>query len=70
LAELCERVIKRPVRVAAPNSIAKLPVELAEPQFATAMGLAMYAHRTVAAKMSPEHGLSSRLRAFWTRLGA
>lgn len=70
LAELCERVIKRPVRVAAPTSIFKLPVELAEPQFATAMGLAMYAHRTVAAKMSPEHGLSSRLRAFWTRLGA
>ena len=71
LAELCERVIKRPVRVARPVPIAKLPAELAEPQFATMIGLAMYSHRgTVARLMSPDQGLGSRLRALWTRLGA
>ena len=70
LAELCERVIKRPVRVAAPTPIAKLPAELTEPEFATAVGLAMYAHRAAAARLSPEHGLGSRLRALWARMGA
>ncbi|HWX53765.1 MAG TPA: cell division protein FtsA [Verrucomicrobiae bacterium] len=70
LAELCERVMKRPVRVAPPVTMAKAPVELNQPEFATLIGLAMYAHRNAMARLSPEHGLGSRLRSLWTRLGA
>jgi cell division protein FtsA len=70
LAELCERVMKRPARVGMPVSIAKLPPQLAQPAFATAIGLAMYAHRNAVARISPEQGIGSRLRALWTRLGA
>ena len=70
LSELCERVMKRPVRVGTPVSIAKLPPQLAAPAFATAIGLAMYAHRNAVARMSPDQGIGSKLRALWTRLGA
>src|SRR5258708_32422446 len=71
LAELCERVIKRPVRVASPMPIAKLPAQLAEPQFATMIGMAMYSHRSTAARMmSPDQGVGSRPRALRMGLGA
>jgi len=70
LVELCERVMKRPVRLGMPVAIAKLPPQLAEPAFATAIGLAMYAHRNAVARISPEQGIGSKLRALWTRLGA
>jgi cell division protein FtsA len=70
LQEIFERVLQRPVRLAAPTPIAKMPVQLAEPEFATVVGLAMYAHRTTVAKISQEHGFGSRLRSLLARLGA
>jgi cell division protein FtsA len=70
LSEIFERVLQRPVRLAAPAPIAKMPVQLAEPEFATVVGLAMYAHRTTVAKISQEHGFGSRLRSLLARLGA
>lgn len=70
LAEIFERVLDRPVRLAVPGTIAKMPVQLAEPEFATVVGLAMYAHRTTVAKISQENGFGSRLRSLLARLGA
>ena len=70
LLEIFERVLQRPVRLAAPGAIAKMPVQLAEPEFATVVGLAMYAHRTTVAKISQEHGFGSKLRSLLARLGA
>jgi len=70
LGEICEQVLKRPVRLASPAPLARMPVQLAEPEFATVVGLAMYAHRTTVARISQDHGFSSRLRALWAKLGA
>src|SRR2546423_1487039 len=70
LPEIFERVLQRPVRMAVPGAIAKMPAQLAEPEFATVIGLAMYAHRTTVAKISQEHGFGSRLRSLLARLGA
>jgi cell division protein FtsA len=47
-----------------------MPAQLAEPEFATVVGLAMYAHRTTVAKISQDHGFGSRLRSLLARLGA
>src|SRR5215471_14135375 len=44
--------------------------ELAQPEFATVVGLAMYAHRTKVAKISQDQGLGSRFKAWWARVGA
>lgn len=70
LAQVCEEVVKRPVRLASPLPIAKMPEQLAEPEFATLVGLAMYAHRTAAAKVTEIQGLGYRLRALFAKLGA
>lgn len=70
LAEVCEQVLGRPVRLASPVPLAKMPSELAEPEFATAVGLAMYAHRTAVARLVQEQGVGSKLRAWWAKLGA
>jgi hypothetical protein len=47
-----------------------MPEALAEPEFATVVGLAMYAHRTTIAKMNPEQGFGHKLRALLAKLGA
>jgi cell division protein FtsA len=71
LAEVCQKILDRPIRLAVPEPpIAEMPPQLAEPEFATAVGLAMYAHRTTIAKMNPEQGFGHKLRALLAKLGA
>lgn len=69
-AEICERILARPVRLAACTPLSGMPVQLAGPEFATVVGLAMYAHRTAVARLVQEQGRGSRLRAWWAKLGA
>jgi cell division protein FtsA len=70
LGQVCEEVIERPVRLALPAPIAGMPEQLADPEFATLLGLAMYAHRTTAAKVTEIQGFGYRLRALFAKLGA
>src|SRR5215475_4667817 len=56
LAELCQQTLDRPIRLPSPAPLSDMPPQLAEPEFATVVGLAMYAHRTTVAKMNPEQG--------------
>ncbi len=70
IGEVCEGVLMRTVRMASPLPIAKMPAELAEPEFSTVIGLAMYAHRTTVARMTQDQGLGFKLRALLARLGA
>ncbi|HLJ86226.1 MAG TPA: cell division protein FtsA [Candidatus Angelobacter sp.] len=69
MLEVCERVLGRPVRIASPLAFGKLPLVLGEPEFSTAVGLSMYAQRSVVAKVSEEGGFGARLRSLWARLG-
>jgi cell division protein FtsA len=70
LAEVCQQILDRPIRLAVPEAISDMPEQLMEPEFATAVGLAMYAHRTTVARMNPEQGFGSKLRALIAKLGA
>ena len=70
LVEVCERVFARPVRLGVSMALARMPAELAEPDFATVLGLAMYAHRTSVARISQDVGIGSRLKAWWAKMGA
>jgi len=69
LTEMAEKVLKTPVRIASSMVLNKMPAQLAEPEFSTVVGLAMYAHRTTAAKMSPQASWSAKMRAWLTRFG-
>jgi cell division protein FtsA len=70
LAQVCEDVTKCPVRLGSPVPIAKMPAQLAEPEFATILGMATYAHRTTAAKVTEIQGIGYRLRSLFAKLGA
>jgi len=70
LAEIAGKILERQVRLASPLPIAKMPAELAEPEFSALVGLAIYAHRTTAAKLQAPPGFGYKLRSFLARLGA
>jgi cell division protein FtsA len=70
LAQVCEQVVKRPVRLASPTAVARMPEPLNDPEFATLLGLAIYAHRTTATKVTEMQGFGYRLRALFAKLGA
>lgn len=70
LREVCDKVLDLPARLASPVPLAGMPAQLAEPEFATVIGLAMYAHRTTAAKLVRQEGFGTRLKIFFARLGA
>jgi cell division protein FtsA len=44
LPDIVESVLHKPARVATPASFPKMPVELAEPEFATVIGLLLYGY--------------------------
>ena len=70
LADIFEKTLDKPVRLASPQPIASMPPQLAEPEFATVIGLAMYAHRTTAAKMIQQESFGAKVRTLFAKLGA
>jgi cell division protein FtsA len=70
ILEIAESVLRRPVRLAWPTPLAKMPVVLAEPEYATALGMVFYAHRARVARGIQDERWSSRLKALFTKKGA
>jgi cell division protein FtsA len=63
LLEIAENVLRRPMRMAWPTPMAKMPATLAAPEFATVLGLAVYGHRAHVARGLQEQRWSRRLKA-------
>lgn len=71
LLDIAESVLRRPVRLSWPVPLAKMPAELAEPEFATALGMIYYGHRARVARGFQDDRWSSRLKnLFANRQGA
>ncbi len=68
--DVAESVLRRPVRLAWPLPLAKMPVMLAEPEYATAIGLVYYAHRARIARGIQDDRWSSRLKSLFALKGA
>jgi cell division protein FtsA len=67
LLEVAEDVLRKPCRLGVPLGIAKLPAELQEPEFATAIGLIFYAHRARVMRSREEQGFGAKLKALLMR---
>jgi cell division protein FtsA len=67
LTESCEDILRRPARIGLPMGMAQLPVELQEPEFATAIGMVFYTQRARVLKNKEETGFGARLRALFAR---
>jgi cell division protein FtsA len=70
IAEVAEAVLRRPSRLACPSPLARMPASLAEPEFATAIGLILYGYRAHMAHGPQEQGLTAKLRSLFNRHGA
>jgi len=70
IEDVAESVLRRPVRLSWPTPLAKMPSTLAEPEYATALGMVFYGHRARLARGSQDDRWSSRLAALFVKKGA
>ncbi len=70
LMDIADSVLRKPVRMAWPVPIAKMPSLLAEPEFATVLGLAVYGARARSARGIQDDRWSSRLKSMLVGKGA
>jgi cell division protein FtsA len=69
LLEIAEDVLHRPIRQGYPVPIAKLPSELLEPEFGTAIGMVLYGHRARQARLNLDRGLGAKIRSLFAKQG-
>jgi cell division protein FtsA len=61
--DVAESVLRRPVRLSWPTPLAKMPATLAEPEFATVLGMVAYGQRARMARGFQGDRWGSRLKA-------
>ncbi len=69
LAEIAEDVMRKPVRIGLPASLSKMPSELAQPEYATVIGMVLHAYRSRMLQGQQEHGFGSKLKKLFARTG-
>jgi len=67
LVEVAETVLRKPARLGKPSPLSKMPASLAEPEFAAAVGLVFYGHRTRLARGPQEQGIGAKLKSLFAR---
>jgi cell division protein FtsA len=68
--DVAESVLRRSVRLAWPAPFPKMPAVLAEPEYATLLGMVFYTHRARIARGLQDERWSSRLKALFALKGA
>jgi len=63
IMDVADSVLRKPIRMAWPVPIAKMPSALAEPEFATVLGMVAYGHRARSARGAQDERWSSKLKA-------
>lgn len=70
IMDVAESVLHKPVRSSWPMPLAKMPASLAEPEYATVLGMASYGHRARIARGVQSERWGSRLKAMLIGKGA
>jgi cell division protein FtsA len=70
IIDVAESVLRRPMRLAWPAPVAKMPSTLAAPEYATVLGMVFYGHRARIARGIQGERWSSRLKAMLVGKGA
>jgi cell division protein FtsA len=65
LLDHAESLLRVPARVGYPVPLSRMPQELVRPEFAVAIGLLLYTHRTQVRKASEEQGLKQKLKSIF-----
>jgi cell division protein FtsA len=65
LLDNAESLLRVPARIGSPVPLSRMPPELAKPEFAAAIGMLLYTHRTQIRRAGEEQGLKARLRSIF-----
>jgi cell division protein FtsA len=65
LAEIAESLLRVPARIGYPVPLSRMPEHLIQPEFSTAIGMLLYAHRTSVLRAAEDQGLRAKLRAIF-----
>jgi cell division protein FtsA len=65
IMDVAESVLRKATRLAWPTPMAKMPAFMAEPEFATVLGMAYYGQRARVARGLQEPGFGSRMKALF-----
>jgi cell division protein FtsA len=65
LLDNAESLLRVPARTGYPVPLSRMPKELAMPEFAAAIGMLLYTHRTQVRKASEEQGLKQKLKSIF-----
>jgi cell division protein FtsA len=67
MLDIVDSVLRLPGRIGNPVALNKMPAFLAEPEFATTIGLLLYAYRVRKSRTKEEQGLASKLKALFAK---
>ncbi len=70
IPDVADSVLRRPVRLSWPTPLAKMPSLLAEPEYATVLGMVFYGHRSRIARGMQDTRWSTRLIGLFAKKGA
>jgi cell division protein FtsA len=70
ILDVADSVLRRPIRPSWPAPLSKMPSTLAEPEYATVLGMAFYGHRARIARGIQDERWSSRFMALFAKKGA
>ena len=65
LPDCAESLLRVPARIGYPAALSRMPEELVQPEYATAIGMLLYTHRTRVLKAAEDHSLRAKLRAIF-----
>jgi cell division protein FtsA len=65
LLDSAESLLHVPARMGYPAALSRMPEELVQPEYATAVGMLLYTHRTRVLKAAEDHSLRAKLRAIF-----
>jgi cell division protein FtsA len=65
LLDHAESLLRVPARIGYPVPLSRMPSELARPEFAAAIGMLLYTHRTQVRRASEEQGLKQKLKSIF-----
>jgi cell division protein FtsA len=65
LLEVAESLLRVPARLGYPVPLSRMPDSLVQPEFAVAIGMLLYAHRTGVLRAAEDQGLRAKLRTIF-----
>src|SRR6201997_1629525 len=65
LLDVAESLLRVPARLGYPVPLSRMPDELIQPEFSTAIGMLLYSHRTSVLRAAEDQGLRAKLRAIF-----